>query len=211
MSKSPESIWFQLGYALESARRQVPSRVAVEETPEPAPTSAVDQLLSAGTGIVTGRLLALLSGRTPGTWRVARAALAGAGAAFAMSLLRNPANGSSNGGSPTDDAAADLLAGAGRGILYSTILEPRLPGPALLRGATFGVIEYVASPFGGLDSILGASSPHRTTPLLAALFTTADSAVGSAVGSLAEHIAFGATLGLLYGDGRLRIGRRDAE
>ena len=211
MSKSPESIWFQLGYALESARRQVPSRVAVEETPEPAPTSAVDQLLSAGTGIVTGRLLALLSGRTPGTWRVARAALAGAGAAFAMRLLRNPANRSSNGGSPTDDAAADLLAGAGRGIMYSTMLEPRLPGSALLRGATFGVIEYVASPFGGLDVLLGASSPHRTTPLLAALFTTADSAVGSAVGSLAEHIAFGATLGLLYGDGRLRIGRRDAE
>ncbi len=211
MSKSPESIWFQLGYALESARRQVPPRVAVDETPEPTRTSAVDQLLSAGTGIVTGRLLALLSGRTPGTWRVARAALAGAGAAFAMSLLRNPANRSSTGGSPTEDAAADLLAGAGRGILYSTILEPRLPGPALLRGATFGVIEYVASPFGGLDGILGASSPHRTTPLLAALFTTADSAAGSAVGSLVEHIAFGATLGLLYGDDRLRIGRRDAE
>lgn len=215
MSKSPESIWFQLGYALESARRQVPRRVPVDETPEPARTSAVDQLLSAGTGIVTDRLLALLSGRTPGTWRVARAALAGAGAAFAMSLLRNPANRSSNGGSPKDDAAADLLAGAGRGILYSTILEPRLPGSALLRGATFGVIEYVASPFGGLDGILGASSPRRTTPLLAALFTTADSAAGpaagSAVGSLVEHIAFGATLGLLYGDGRLRIGRRDAE
>jgi hypothetical protein len=95
--------------------------------------------------------------------------------------------------------------------MYSTMLEPRLPGSALLRGATFGVIEYVASPFGGLDVLLGASSPHRTTPLLAALFRTTDSAAAPPVGSLVEHIAFGATLGLLYGDDRLRIGRRDAE
>ena len=210
MSKPPESIWFQLGYALESARRRAPSKVTVRERAEraePPGTSAVDQLLSAGTGIVTDRLFALLSGRSPGTWRVTRAALAGAAAALAMSLLRPRANASSNGRSPDDDPAADLLAGAGRGILYSTVLEPRLPGSALLRGATFGVIEYVASPFGGLDGILGASSPHRTAPLLAALFTTRESSPSS----LAEHIAFGVTLGLLYGDDRVRMGRRDAE
>ena len=216
MSKPPESIWFQLGYALELARRRAPAKVTMRERPErperggraESPgASAVDQLLSAGTGIVTDRLFALLSGRSPGTWRVTRAALAGAAAALAMSLLRPRANGSSNGRSPNDDPAADMLVGAGRGILYSTVLEPRLPGSPLLRGATFGVIEYVASPLGGLDGILGASSPHRTAPLLAALLTTGDSPSSS----LAEHIAFGVTLGLLYGDDRVRIGRRDAE
>ena len=216
MSKSPESIWFQLGYALELARRRAPAKVTVRKRPErteraeraeSSGTSAVDQLLSAGTGIVTDRLFAMLSGRSPGTWRVTRAALAGAAAAFATSLLRQRANGSSNGKSRNDDPAADLLAGAGRGILYSVVLEPRLPGSPLLRGATFGVIEYIASPFGGLDGILGASSPHRTAPLLAALLRTGDSSSRS----LAEHIAFGVTLGFLYGDDRVRIGRRDAE
>jgi len=207
MSKPPESVWFQLGYALEVARRRAPSQVKVRTKPKPLDTSTVDQILAAGTGVVYNRLLALLSGRRPGTSLVARAALAGAGAAVTVSLLRYGANRSFNGISPDDDPVSELLTAAGRGILYGTVVEPRLPGPALLRGATFGVIEYVASPYGGLDRILGASSPHRTAPLLAVLLTPMDSPSCS----LAEYIAFGATLGLLYGDERVRIGRRDAE
>ena len=102
------------------------------------------------------------------------------------------------------DPALELLMGAGRGILYSSMLEPRLPGSPVFRGATYGVMEYIASPMGGLDGILGAASPHRTMPVLSVLF-----AADEAGGSLTHHVAFGAALGLLYGEGRTRRGKRD--
>ena len=209
MSESSKNIWYQLGYALETARQRAPAPKKVHKKPgkaddAPAP-SAIDQFLAAGGVAVAHRLISALWGRRPGTLRIARAALAGAGAAFALSLLRMSANGSTaeNGAAP--DPALELLIGAGRGILYGSVLEPRLPGSPIFRGATFGVMEYVASPLGGLDGILGAASPHRTMPLLAVLFA-ADEAWA---GSLTRHVAFGAALGLLYGEGRARRGRRE--
>jgi hypothetical protein len=140
-----------------------------------------------------------------------RAALAGAGAALALSLFRNGKNGKPGVGQNPHDPTAELLTGAARGMLYGAVLEPRLPGSPLLRGATFGVMEYVTSPFGGLDGILGASSPHRTLPIIAALLGLSDSGAGSGAGSIADHIAFGVTLGLLYGEGSARRGSRAAE
>ncbi len=140
-----------------------------------------------------------------------RAALAGAGAALALSLFRNGKNGKPGVGQSPQDPTVELLSGAARGMLYGAILEPRLPGSPLLRGATFGVIEYVTSPFGGLDGILGASSPHRTLPIIAALLGLSDSGAGSGAASMADHVAFGVTLGLLYGDGSARRGSRAAE
>ena len=208
MSESSKNIWYQLGYALETARQGAPAPKKVhkkpgkaDDAPEP---SAVDQLLAAGGGAVTHRLISALSRRRPGTLRIARAALAGAGAAFVLSLLRMSANGSSADGT-APDPALELLIGAARGILYGSVLEPRLPGPSIFRGATFGVMEYVASPLGGLDGILGAASPHRTIPLLAVLFDGDEVPAGS----LTHHVAFGAALGLLYGEGRARRGRRE--
>ena len=99
MSESSKNIWYQLGYALETARQHSPAPKKVRKKPgeaddAPAP-SAVDQLLAAGGGAVTHRLISALSRRRPGTLRIARAALAGAGAAFVLSLLRMSANGSS--------------------------------------------------------------------------------------------------------------------
>ena len=126
---------------------------------------------------------------------------------MALSFFRNGTNGTSGEGRSTPDPAEALLAGAARGVLYGAVLEPRLPGSPLVRGATFGVMEYVTSPFGGLDSILGASSPHRTMPILDALLGPGDAMVGSMV----DYVAFGATLGLLYGAGSARRGNRDAE
>ena len=209
MSESSKNVWYQLGYALETARQRVPGAGKVPKEPGGAERrespSAVDQLLAAGGGAVTHRLISTLAGRRPGTLRVARAALAGAGAAFVLSLLRVSPNGSSGDDDAKPDPALDLLIGAGRGILYSSVLEPRLPGSPVLRGATFGVMEYVASPLGGLDAILGAASPHRTMPILAVLFA-ADKAPFE---SLTHHVAFGAAMGLLYGEGRARRGRRD--
>lgn len=207
MSEPSKNIWYQLGYALETARRQVPAPRKVSKKPgktdETRTPSAVDQLLTAGGGVVAHKVISVIAGDSPGTLRMARAALAGAGAAFALSLIRRPNGSLGNGQAP--DPALELLVGAGRGILYSSLVEPRLLGPPVFRGATFGVMEYIASPMGGLDGILGAASPHRTLPVLSVLFASDDAPSGS----LTHHMAFGAALGLLYGGGRTRRGKRD--
>ena len=170
-------------------------------------SSTVDQLVATGTGILGDRLFSIVAGRRPGTLRLTHAALAGAGAALVLSLFRNGKNGTPGGAQGTHDPTAELLSGAARGVLYGAVLEPRLPGSPLLRGATFGVMEYVTSPFGGLDGILGASSPHRTMPIIAALLGSSDSLAVS----MADHVAFGVTLGLLYGAGSERRGSRAVE
>ena len=240
MRAPSKSIWYQLGYALESARHglQAAQRVGFANKAQPAegrsvrvrstrkaggestdadrrpassPASApvsstLDQLISTGTGILSDRMLSVLVGRRPGTLRLTRAALAGAGAALALTLFRNGKNGTAGTESPYDPTT-EILTGAARGMLYGAVLEPRLPGSPLLRGATYGIMEYVTSPFGGLDSLLGASSPHRTMPIMAALLGPADSAAGS----ITDHVAFGVTLGLLYGAGRARRGSLEAE
>ncbi len=237
MSEPSKSIWYRLGYALESARHGAQSAQQdrssnkvqpAEEDGAARPRSArnsggeatdpkrrpvsstVDQLIATGTGILGDRLFSILVGRRPGRLRLTRAALAGAGAALALSLFRNGKNGTPGAEGP-HDPTAELLTGAARGMLYGAVLEPRLPGSPLLRGATFGVMEYVTSPFGGLDGILGASSPHRTMPIVAALLGPSDSGAGSGAGSMADHVAFGVALGLLYGEGRARRGSRLAE
>ena len=239
MREPSKSIWYQLGYALESARHGAQSAREVRSArkappvgkvrsagkarsarntrgeatdPERRPVSStIDQLIATGTGLLGDRLFSIVVGRRPGTLRLTRAALAGAGAALALSLFRNGKNGTSEAGQNPHDPTVELLTGAARGMLYGAVLEPRLPGSPLLRGATYGVIEYVTSPFGGLDGILGASSPHRTMPIVAALLGPSDSGAGSGAGSITDHVAFGVTLGLLYGEGRARRGSRVAE
>ncbi len=235
MREPSKSIWYHLGYALESARHgarsaregrsdeKAPRAGKVESAagagsagdvkseaagPRRLPvSSAVDQLVATGTGILSDRLFSLVAGQRPGTLRLTRAALAGAGAALALSLFRNGKNGTAGAGQSPHDPTAEVLAGAARGVLYGAVLEPRLPGSPLVRGATFGVMEYVTSPLGGLDGILGASSPHRTMPIIAALLGPNDPMLGS----MADHVAFGVTLGLLYGEGSARRGSRAAE
>ncbi len=210
MSESSNNLWYQLGYALETARQRVPAprKVSAEadEGDGLSSPSVVDQLLATGGGAVAHRLISALAGSRPGTVRTARAVLAGAGAAFLLNLLRARANGSSAENGTAPDPVRELLMGAGRGVLYGSVLELRLPGPPIFRGATYGVIEYVAAPLGGLDGILGAASPHRTTSLLAALFAMEEAPAGS----LTDHVAFGAAFGLFYGEGRARRGRRAA-
>ena len=92
MSESSNNLWYQLGYTLETARQRVPAprKVSAEadEGDGLSSPSVVDQLLATGGGAVAHRLISALAGSRPGTVRTARAVLAGAGAAFLLSLLR---------------------------------------------------------------------------------------------------------------------------
>ena len=209
MSESSKNLWYQLGYALETARRRAsaPRKVSAEADDGHAPSSTPvrNRLLAGGGGAVAHRLVSGLADSRPGTLRTARAALAGAGAGFLLSLLRSdpePSSMQTKGAGP--DPVTELLKGAGRGICYGSLLKLHLPGPPMVRGAACGIIEYVTVPLGGLDSVLGAASPQSITSLLALL----SAAEEVPAGSLADHVAFGAAFGLFYGEGGERRGRR---
>lgn len=221
-------IWYRLGYALESARHGqarasldalTPSRrhPVLKDDPLPAAepeeaaggASPLDFLLAAGTGTLVGRALRLWPERhQPGMPRMVRAAVVGAGATLLREILTPLLEGRPTVPQWDDESTDRLVAGAARGLLYAGILDPRLPGPAALRGAAYGVGEYLLSPWGGLREILGRHAPYRRLPLVSSLLD------GPEVGeeTFVDHLAFGVILGLLYGEGdevRMGIGIED--
>lgn len=137
--------------------------------------------------------------------RMIRGALAGAaaaGALFAFRLLfrteRRDAEGTvADGG--VGDVVDELLAGAGRGLIYAALLAPHLPGPPVLRGAIVGTADYLAVPLGGVFSRLQALSPIRRVPVVSILLETGDAEDEPYL----TFLAHGMLLGILYG--------RDAE
>jgi hypothetical protein len=216
MSESP-GIWFRIGYALESARQQPLKRLrgleerraaavpnddeegddASQSLPARGLTQddALNALVTAAAGALAGRVIGLVPAKsTPGMRALVRAGFAGAGAA----LLRELAGPLLKGrlelpelGSGSKDA---VLAGAARGLLYGSLLEPRLPGPPAVQGALYATIEYAASPWGGVASLLGDRAPHRRIPLLAGLlegYATDDD-------GYMDHLVFGIALALFY-------------
>jgi hypothetical protein len=206
--------WYRIGYALESARLRSPVKREpsdADRSKRRAPSirteALLDTLLSTSATALAGRVLGVLPGRSaPSSWRLIRAAVAGAGAATALAILRGAFRTEQNSSQPPDPTP-EILAGTGRGILYGAVLEPHLPGSALMRGLTFGVLEYLVAPMGGLDEVLGAASPRRTIPVLGVLLGSD----GFTAETLTENLVFGATLGVLYGEGRLRSGSAEAE
>ena len=206
-----KSVWFRLGYALESTR---PSRVRDKEPSRSgllrnpfsrngkSEETVRDTLLGAGAGAVAARVLA--GAARPGPLGLAHAAAAGATAAVARALIRITLDLEPSGGA--HDPGREVLEGAARGLLYGAVIEPRLLGSPLTRGLAFGAVEYVVAPWGGLDEVLGAASPRRTMPVLGALMSIENAPSES----FADHLIFGVALGLLYGLGRARRGSRDA-
>jgi hypothetical protein len=223
MSDTP-SIWFRIGYALERARqeplvgkleglrerrngrgtrpkdreRRDARQRSGEDAPEvPAPREdALDALLTAGAGAVAAKLVGLVPARrSPGVLGLLRAGAAGAGAALLRELLDPLLRGEKRLAPPGPESAEAAFAGAARGLLYGAVLEPRLPGPAAVRGVLYGSLEYAVSPWGGLTSLLGERAPHRRIPLVKGLFE--DYALGE--DSYLDHLAFGVALALLYG------------
>lgn len=163
----------------------------------------------AASGLVAGALAALAvslvrragARRAPVRGRsLAKGAVAGAGAAGALLILRLLSTRRTDGASDGGDAgnlAGELLAGAGRGLIYAALLDPCLPGSPPLRGALVGTAHYLAAPLGGLFVRMQEFSPIRRVPLVSALLD-----VGTAPDApFQDFLLEGVLLGLLYGHG----------
>jgi len=202
MMPKNENLWYRVGYALESVRRRLPAQpiesgdapASVKEAYPDVTNKVPDALMAVGAGSVATRIFSLWPTRSrPSLFRLFRGGAAGAAAAFLAELAR-PALSGKTSDAPLEEELTDiLLAGAGRGLLYAALVEPRVPGPPLLQGATYGSLEYALTPWGGLGELAGSRAPQAKVPALAVLFK--DRGTDE---HLVEHIAFGVALALLY-------------
>jgi hypothetical protein len=210
---SRQSIWFRLGHALERARRIRPAPAKVvglaERRKGGAPTQrerpsaalpAADELIDAAIVVaVDGLLGAWSSRRRPGFGGLAKAGAAGAGAALIVDLVRPLLRGDARLPVIDQHTADRVIAGIGQGLVYGAVVEPRVPGPTLLKGALYGSVEYATDPVGGLSHLLGSHTPQARLPVVSELLTGGAAAHDRAY---LEHVVFGIALALLYGSRR---------
>lgn len=218
-----EDMWYRIGFALETARQRVPAaspqpdspsakrregedhlrlreRVAaalgkVRKAPLDQPSDKVlDALLTVGAGTLLTRLISLWPGRRrPGLFRLFKAGTAGAAASFLAELLRPMVSPGGEERKLEDELTEILLSGAGRGLLYAALVEPRIPGPPLLQGTAYSALEYALTPWGGLEELTGSAAPHRKVPVLSVLLQSRGEDE-----EFLEHLVFGVALALLY-------------
>lgn len=217
-----EDLWYRIGYALEAARQRLPTappteagvrgakgraplppagekiasalRKAQGRTMDKASSKILDAFLTVGAGTVLTRLLSFWPGRRrPGLFRLLKAGAAGAAASFLSELVRPALTGEASARALEEELTDILLSGAGRGLLYAAIVEPRVPGPSVLQGTTYGALEYALTPWGGLEKLAGEVAPHRKIPVLSVLLQNRGEEE-----QFLEHLAFGIALALLY-------------
>ena len=87
-----------------------------------------------------------------------------------------------------------MIAGVAQGLVYAAIVEPRTPGPALLKGALYGSVEYAADPLGGLAAVFGGQTPQARIPVIGDFLDGLDAHDRAFI----EHLVFGIALALLY-------------
>jgi hypothetical protein len=207
---SEHSLWFRLGYALERAR-QAPGAGArkfatLEERrpatprkrllPTPAQWPAADQLLASGAVALAAKALdAWRPRRRTGAKDLLKAGLSGAAAALAVEAVRPLLQGRAELPELDRDTVERILVGAGQGLVYGAVIEPRLPGPALFKGTLYGSAEFAVDPAGGLARLLGPHAPLRGVPVLGSLLDGLTPHERSYV----EHVAFGVAVALIYG------------
>ena len=211
-----QSLWFRLGYALERARQGPPAAARSlagrslkglaerQATPlnaegESGPALAwpsIDDIVASGaTAAVTKVLTSWKPQRKTATLRLLRAGAAGAAAALVVDVLRPLLRGEPGVGPLDKDTVDRLLAGIGQGLVYGAVVEPRVPGSTLVKGALYGTAEYAVDPVGGLSRLLGAHAPQHHLPVIGHLLEDLDPHDRA----YAEHVIFGVALALLYG------------
>ena len=206
-----QSLWFRLGYALERAREGPPAagrslrglaeqqtkplKAEGESGPGPAWPS-IDSIVASGASAVVAKVLnGWKPQRKASTLRLLRAGAAGAAAALLVDMLRPLIRGEPGVG-PLDKETVDrLIAGIGQGLVYGAVVEPRIPGPTLVKGALYGTVEYAVDPVGGLSRLLGPHAPQHRLPVIGHLLEDLDPYDRA----YAEHMVFGVALALLYG------------
>ncbi|HCO12809.1 MAG TPA: hypothetical protein DIT46_01410 [Gemmatimonadetes bacterium] len=210
---SKKNFWFQLGHAIERARQGIPTSQAsvassphrfaeaeqqeprTQESRAPSSTSTSDELIVAGIAMVADRVLRNWNKRTEVDFKqLFRAAVSGATAALIVDLLRPLVQGKP--GVPVLDleTADRLIAGAGQGVVYGSIVEPRVPGPPITKGFLFGAAEYLAKPLGGVSEFLGQHAPQSRLPILSQVLQKSEDHERLWL----EHVAFGVALALIY-------------
>ena len=207
MARTDPSFWYTLGRTVETAVSALPggrgdvSSLLSRPDPPPGrrsngrnPISGI--LAGATTAFVTSRLSNWTGSRRPRLQRLLRGAVAGAGAAGVLMAARVLIERKE--GTAVEDAAEvadELLAAAGRGVLYASLLDPYLPGPPVLRGALAGTAEYLTTPWGGIYSLLRPLSPIRKVPVISVLLETSEAEDDPYV----AFLLYGVMLGLFYG------------
>jgi hypothetical protein len=213
-----KSFWYKVGFALERARQAPASgsrvlaslkdrrasaadasareRKPTPRVPHPESWPTGDELVASAMTALAARVLSAWRPRRRTTFtHLVRGVASGAAAAFLVEFLRPMVSGRVE--APTVDRklADRLLLGAGQGLVYGGVLEPRIPGPAVVKGAVYGSAEYAVDPMGGLSHLLGAHAPQGRFPAVAHLLEDLDGHDRAYV----EHVVFGMTLALLYG------------
>lgn len=207
-----KSLWYKVGFALEKARQAPASggkalaslkdrtRPAEEKSsrkiqnPESWPTA--DELVASGAAALAGRVLDGWRPRSRGgAARLIRAGIAGATAAFVVEVVRPFLEGRIEAPTLDRELVDRLLVGAGQGLVYGGVVEPRISGPAMVKGALYGSAEYAVDPMGGLSHLLGGHAPQGRLPVVASLLEDLDGHDRAYV----EHVAFGIALAILYG------------
>jgi hypothetical protein len=204
MANSDRSPWYRLGQALGGAGNLLstftsnPSRGS--EDPESGkrggrggnvPSPLTGTLAGAAGTVLFTALERWLGKRRPPFRKLLRGAVAGAGAAGIVTAARALLDEDDD-----LDLLDELLAGAGKGVIYAALLEPFIPGPPVLRGSLAGSVDYLASPAGGVFSRLQSLSPARKLPLVSVLLEAGDAEDDPYL----AYLLYGAALGLLYGE-----------
>jgi hypothetical protein len=207
---SDSSIWFRLGYALERTRQapasgarklaklreRRPAGPKARLLPSPLDWPSADQLVASGAVAMAAKALDAWRPRhKTGVTDLLKAGLAGAAAAVAVEAVRPLLEGRAQLPELDRGTLERILVGAGQGLIYGAVVEPRLPGPAVVKGALYGSAEYAVDPMGGMARLLGSQAPLRRVPILGSLLdglTPHDR-------SYVEHVSFGIAVALIYG------------
>ena len=210
---SDEDFWYTVGYALEQVRRKAERAGGRAHGPGPrlaglaerlrdarqsaeAPPWMDERVVAAAGTAVLGRILSIWRPRRhTGVFSILRAGVAGAGAAPLVEAARPLLSGGRTLPELDRGTLDRMLAGLGDGLVYGAVAEPRLPGPAAVKGALYGAAEFAVTPMGGLARLFGSATPQGRIPMVGKLLDDLEPRERL----LLEHVVAGIAMAILYG------------